>query len=392
MKTKFMFSKNIIYKKFNLKNSGKIKKRDFSKLINEDNQIFSTMKKSYKNKYNIKLIKKKISNKDIRLFGVGGSILGSKAIYNFLQHKIKKKILFIDNFTEKTFFPKKKYFNLIISKSGNTLETIANSASYLNKQDENLILTENNQNYLRRLAKILKSEIVDHNNFIGGRYSVLSEVGMLPAEMMGLNPKRFKRFNNIVKNNYFINSLIDSVNSILFFVKKKKNNSVIINYDERAEDLFKWYQQLVSESLGKKGKGILPIISNMPQDNHSVMQLYLDGYKNNFFTFFSTKSFVNLKPKKSYLLKDFKHLKSFDLNQIRLIQKRATENVFYKKKIPFRSFEVGNRNEETLGEIFIFFILETIILGRALNVNPYDQPSVELIKKETKKNFSILKT
>ena len=115
-------------------------------------------------------------------------------------------------------------------------------------------MTENNQNYLRRLAKILKSEIVDHNNFIGGRYSVLSEVGMLPAEMMGLNPKRFKRFNNIVKNNYFINSLIDSVNSILFFVKKKKNNSVIINYDERAEDLFKWYQQLVSESLGKKGK------------------------------------------------------------------------------------------------------------------------------------------
>ena len=193
-------------------------------------------------------------------------------------------------------------------------------------------MTENNQNYLRRLAKILKSEIVDHNNFIGGRYSVLSEVGMLPAEMMGLNPKRFKRFNNIVKNKYFINSLIDSVNSILFFVKKKKNNSVIINYDERAEDLFKWYQQLVSESLGKKGKGILPVISNMPKDNHSVMQLYLDGYKNNFFTFFSTKSFVNLKPKKSYLLKDFKHLKSFDLNQIRLIQKRATENVFYKKK------------------------------------------------------------
>ena len=90
MKTKFMFSKNIIYKKFNLKNSGKIKNIDFSKLINEDNQIFSTMKKSYKNKYNIKLIKKKISNKDIRLFGVGGSILGSKAIYNFLKHKIKK--------------------------------------------------------------------------------------------------------------------------------------------------------------------------------------------------------------------------------------------------------------------------------------------------------------
>ena len=73
---------------------------------------------------------------------------------------------------------------------------------------------------------------------------------------------------------------------IQFFIFQKKFNSIIINYDEKSESLFNWYQQLVAESLGKKNKGILPIISNMPRDNHSVMQLYLDGFKNNFFTFF----------------------------------------------------------------------------------------------------------
>ena len=82
------------------------------------------------------------------------------------------------------------------------------------------------------------------------------------------------------------------------YLKKKKFNSIIINYDESSTNLFNWYQQLIAESLGKKGNGILPIISNMPKDNHSVMQLYLDGFKNNFFTFFycKEKSSTKLNP------------------------------------------------------------------------------------------------
>ena len=80
-------------------------------------------------------------------------------------------------------------------------------------------------------------------------------------------------------------------------------------------------------------------------------------------------------------------LKNKSLQQIRFAQKQATENVFLRKKLPFRSFEVNKRDEKTLGELFTFFILETILLGNFLNVNPYDQPSVELIKKETKKNL-----
>ena len=235
------------------------------------------------------------------------------------------------------------------------------------------------------LAQKLKADIVHHNNFIGGRYSVLSEVGMLPAQLMGLKPNNFKSFNNLVKNKNFINNLISSVSSILYFSQQKKFNSIIINYDQKSESIFKWYQQLVAESLGKKKKGILPMVSVMPRDNHSVMQLYLDGFNNNFFTFFNVNEKKSLRINNNLILKSQKYLKNKNISQITLNQKIATENVFRKKNIPFRSFTIQKRDEKTLGELFTFFILETILLGKCLNLNPYDQPAVELIKKETKK-------
>ena len=125
----------------------------------------------------------------------------------------------------------------------------------------------------------------------------------------------------------------------------------------------------------------------MPKDNHSLMQLYLDGPQNNFYTFFYSHENKTDLIKNKNLLKSHNFLKNKKIENIINIQKKATENVFKKKNIPFRSFEIFNRNEQAIGEIFCFFILETILLGRALNVNPFDQPSVELIKKETKKIF-----
>tara|TARA_B110000971_G_C19879278_1_gene439908 strand:- start:344 stop:724 length:381 start_codon:yes stop_codon:yes gene_type:complete len=123
----------------------------------------------------------------------------------------------------------------------------------------------------------------------------------------------------------------------------------------------------------------------MPKDNHSLMQLYLDGPKNNFFTLFFTKENNSAKIINKEILSSHTYLRNKNLNQIMLSQKLATEKVFTQKNIPFRSFHILERNEKTLGELFCFFILETILIGRALKINPYDQPSVELIKKETKK-------
>ena len=383
-----MLTKNISLKSFLRKGGEKKIKERFKSILIEKNELFNSMSKNYNDSFNSQRIKKICSKKDIRIIGMGGSILGTQAIYFFLKDKIKKKFYFINNLEpQKKKDDGKKKINIIISKSGNTLETISNANIYLKKKDSNIFITENKKSYLYELASKLKAEIIYHNNFIGGRYSVLSEVGMLPAELMGLNPNKFRQFNNLIQNKKYLNLLIQNTNSILYFSKIRKFNSIILNYDQKSNYLFQWYQQLVAESLGKKGKGILPIISNMPKDNHSVMQLYLDGFKNNFFTFFYCDQKQSDKLDKNKLLSSHRYLGSAKINEIMLKQKNATENVFRVRNIPFRSFTLKKRDEKTLGEIFCYFILETILLGRALKINPFDQPSVELIKKETKKLF-----
>jgi len=384
-----MLTKNINFKNFlNKKNSKKIK-NDLNVFLKENTEIYKSLSTNYRNNYSNKIIKKLKKYFDVRIIGMGGSILGTEAIYDFLKNKIKKNFYFVNNIKLKINSNKKKiYFNLIVSKSGSTLETISNANIIIKKKDKNVFITEDKKSYLWLLAKKLKAEIIHHNNFIGGRYSVLSEVGMLPAELMGLDIKKFKQINNLIKNKNFINLLTSNVSNTLYFLKQKKFNSIILNYDEKSENLFKWYQQLIAESLGKKRGGILPIISSMPKDNHSLMQFYLDGPKNNFFTFFYVKENNSTKIINKQILSSHLYLQNKDTNQIMFSQKLATERVFSKKNIPFRSFEISIRDEKTLGELFCFFILETILIGRALKINPYDQPSVELIKKETK-NFLI---
>ncbi len=360
-------------------------KKNLKLILKEKNQVIESLKTSYQNSFERKKILKYKKASNFRIIGMGGSSLGANAIYDFLKKKIKKNFLFFDNLqTNLKVNDKKKFTNLIISKSGNTVETIINTNILIKKKDQNIFITEKKNSYLHILANKLKAEIIHHNNYIGGRYSVLSEVGMVPSELMGLNSSKFKQLNNLIKNKKFMNNLVLNVESILYFSKKKKFNSVIINYDEESDSLFRWYQQLVAESLGKKRLGILPIISSMPKDNHSVMQLYLDGFQNNFFTFFYVKEKNSHKVNNKFILPTHNYLKNKNLSKITLAQKQATENVFRKKRIPFRSFEIKNRDEKTLGELFCFFILETILLGKSLNLNPYDQPAVELIKAETK--------
>jgi|TARA_B100002051_G_scaffold98291_1_gene93893 glucose-6-phosphate isomerase len=386
-----MFTKNIKFKNFI-----KIKKPKINKILRsiikdknivEKYPLLKTMDKNYK--YTFKKRNFYFNPfSEFNILGMGGSILGSEAIYNFLKHKINKKFNFYNTLKLQN-IPKthKKNINIVISKSGNTLETISNFNLLLKsqKRNKNIILCENNKNFLRSLGKKLKAEIFEHKNYIGGRYSVLSEVGMLPAEFMGLNEKKFKRFNYLINNKNFINSLIENVTSIFNYIKNGKTNLVILNYDQKSDSLFQWYQQLLAESLGKNKKGIFPIVSSMPKDNHSLMQLFLDGPKNNFYTIFSAREKKLEKLDKNYLFNNYTILKNKSINKILESQKIATENIFKKEKIPFRSFEIINRNEESLGELFSFFILETILLGHLLKVNPFDQPKVELIKNETRK-------
>ena len=380
-----MLSANIKLKSFKVKKKTKKIQSALNKLLINQNPVLRSLSTNYKYSYDNKYLNKFKKSPNFRIIGMGGSTLGSHAIYDFLKHKVKKRFIFTDNLISSQKKDMKKFTNIVISKSGNTTETIVNANILIKKKDKNIFITEDKPSYLNLLAKKLRADIIHHNNFIGGRYSVLSEVGMLPAELMGLSPKKFKQLNFLIKKKNFINSLISSVSSTLYFMQKRKYNSIIINYDEKSENLFKWYQQLVAESLGKKNIGILPIVSIMPRDNHSVMQLYLDGFKNNFFTFFYVYDSKFDKIRNSKILFQQDYLKNKNSSSILYAQKKATENVFINKNIPFRSFEVKKRDEKTLGELFCFFILETILIGKALNLNPYDQPAVELIKKETKK-------
>ena len=352
-----MLTKNISFINFPKKKIPDIKKifnKIKKKYLEGNDSLLLSLSDKYKYSFDLKKINKFKNYKNYKIIGMGGSILGAEAIYSFLKKKIRKNFTFLDNLQEGSGIKdKNKTLTIVISKSGNTLETISNLNS--NKIKSNLLfITENKKNYLRELAQKFKSEVIEHKNYIGGRYSVLSEVGMLPAELMGLSEKKFKQMNNLIKNKSFINQLIQNVESTLSLNKNGKCNSVILNYDASSQNLFYWYQQLVAESLGKKSKGILPIISSMPKDNHSVMQLYLDGTKNNFFTFFdvvrkNTKDIENKELLSSHL-----YLKDKNIQKIILAQKLATQNVFKKKKYILEVLQYIKKMKKRLVSFFVF--------------------------------------
>ena len=189
----------------------------------------------------------------------------------------------------------------------------------------------------------------------------------------------------MVKNKNFTSTLINNVDMMYKFYASGKTNSVILNFDKSLISLIEWYQQLLSESLGKKGKGFFPIISNLPKDNHSLMQLYLDGTKNNFFTIFDVIDEKGEKIKNKKLLSGYNFLKNKSVKSVMIAQKDAVKRVFKKQGLKFRNFEILKKDEESLGIIFTYFMLETILLGKLMKLNPFDQPAVESIKKETKR-------
>ena len=200
-----MRKKKIIYENFNFK----INKLLNKKLLNHLNPkelflnypLLESLCSNYKYDVTKNSLKKLKKYKSYNLIGMGGSILGAQAIYDFLNNKIKKKFTFYDNLqSNKNFSNNGKKLNIIISKSGNTLETFANFNLILSRQkrNDNLIITENKTSILNKLASKLKADVIEHKNYIGGRYSVLSEVGMIPAELMGLKEKKFKRFNYLI--------------------------------------------------------------------------------------------------------------------------------------------------------------------------------------------------
>ena len=404
MNNKNLFLKNNIQSE-NLKSSSiRYLSKKFEKIFLEIKHDIKDVKKTIhilddKLKFNFKTrnLKKFKNFKTIVLIGMGGSILGSEAIYNFFKKKIKKKFYFFNDLNENKIIEFKKKENIsktlfiIISKSGNTIETLSNvfSLNIMKKNSKNIILiSEKKNNLLFTMSKKLNLFYVEHKTNIGGRYSVLSEVGIIPAYLMGINITKIRsKILDCLKNSNKL-FLKDSTIKLATLMRSKKfNNLVFLNYFPELEKFLYWCQQLIAESLGKKNQGFLPLISNAPKDHHSLLQLYLDGPKDKFFNIFSleknSKNKLNIKTTGIGKILDKKKIST-----IKNAQKKALIKAFIRKKIPFREFKIKKENEEVLGQLFSLFIVETIIVGKLLKINPFDQPAVEEVKINTKKILS----
>ncbi len=357
--------------------------------IDKSKNAFHSLSKKFELNCKLKDLEKFKKFNSVVIIGMGGSILGAEAIYQFLKRKIKKEFVFLNNIDEEELqgIKNKKNFNkilfIIISKSGNTVETLSNirALKIIKKGSKNIIIiSEKKQNPLYLMAKKMKLFHIEHKNYIGGRYSVLSEVGLVPAYLMGVNifKLREKLLNHFRgKNKFYLKYNSTKLAKIL--QKKKLKTLIFFNYVPQLNQFLYWNQQLIAESLGKKGKGFLPIISPAPKDHHSLLQLYLDGPEDKLFYVFST----DIGSKKKLV-----SLNNKSLSQIKLAQKNAFLKSLKKKRIPFREFKIRDFTEKVLGELFSYFILETAIVGKLINIDPFNQPAVEEVKINTKRILS----
>ena len=249
-------SKIKLLKKFN-----RIFKSVLANIYHQDN-ILNILNKKFTFNFEKNKIKKFQKYKTIAIVGMGGSILGAEALYSFLKKKIRKKVYFfndldqnkIDNFKKKEILSSVLF--IIISKSGNTVETLSNTflLKIIKKNAKNvIIISEKKDNLLFNLSKKLNLFYIEHKNYIGGRFSVLSEVGIVPAYLMGVNV--FKLRSQILNYLKGANKKILKDSSIKLseiLISKKKNNLILLNYSPELDKLLYWCQQLIAESLGKK--------------------------------------------------------------------------------------------------------------------------------------------
>lgn len=401
-KNKKIIYKNFIQKKYTNFRYNKIIDKNYSDILkkihfnldNVENTFYSLSKKFQFNFKKSDLYKFK-RFKTVAIIGMGGSVLGTEAIYSFLEKKIKKRFLFFDNIDEnkiKKLIKKEKLNNILfilISKSGSTIETLSNvlALKILNRNNRNIIIiSEKNNNPLYLLSQKMKIFHIEHRNYISGRYSVLTEVGMVPAYLMGINISKIRKnllnhLNN--RNKKFLRNSSTNLANIL--KNKKFKNLIFFNYIPQLDKFLFWCQQLIGESLGKKGNGFLPMISPAPKDHHSLLQLYLDGPKDKIFHIFSSEIKSNIKINSNIFGKKLNFLNNKSLSDIKMAQKNAFIKALKKKKIPFREFILKDLSEEVIGELFSYFIFETAIIGKLLNMNPFDQPAVEQVKLSAKK-------
>ena len=351
---------------------------------------------------------------DVVFLGTGGSSLGGQTLAQLGGYALPAagvssgapRIHFMDNLDPETFGETLRSFPLAttrfvsISKSGGTAETLMQTIAVLAKlRDAGLQaripelmlgLTEpekaGKSNGLRALLGSHRVPMLDHDPGIGGRYSALSNVGLLPAAVLGLNIEKIRAGAASALAPVLASRPADGIPpavgaavSIALAQHGRKNISVMMCYADRLERFARWYVQLWAESLGKDGRGTTPLAALGPVDQHSQLQLFIGGPRDKYFTVIT----VGGGPKGPRMDPELSKLAgepSFGgktIGELVAAQGRATAETLAKNGCPVRTIQVERLNEESLGELLMHFMLETIIAAHLFGVDPFDQPAVE---------------
>ena len=377
---------------------------DINNFINKTCTEFAGLKILYDKESikNIEEISNKFSQNKNRyiIFGTGGSSLGARTLVS--SQKNKNKVDFYDNIDPIYFENAFKDINftdtgfIIISKSGHTPETLSQFGSVIELAKKNnlleeffsncLVITEFKESPLFNIAKSKNCPMMEHAKDIGGRYSVFSNVGLIPAILSGFDIRKFRNGALSIIKSKNNESFLTLGKIFKFNTKFNYTSNVLMTYSDYLFYFGKWYLQLWAESIGKDNKGITAIHSIGTTDQHSQLQLYLEGPKDKFFTFYTT----NHKNKGLHINNDIlkennlEYIAGKTMGDLMNAEQKATLDTLRNNNFSYREIFIPEINEEILGSIMALSVYETIASCIYFDVNPFNQPAVEQVKKITK--------
>lgn len=335
--------------------------------------------------------------KTVVLFGTGGSSLGAQTCIELYQTRVNSlrsspHFYFMDNIDPHTFTHLLEEIDLettgflVISKSGTTAETLCQLLSLISvfknklSQDQVIVITEPKNSPLRRLAEHHQYQILDHPTQIGGRFSVFSVVGLLPALIAGINVQQIlegaQEYLSQELEEKTLNAVQGAALNYAYSQKFGCTQTVFMPYIDRLSAFALWFRQLWAESLGKEKKGITPINALGTVDQHSQLQLYLGGPTDKIFTLVLLEAFSPA-PKVSTNDIELSYLHHHTLADLMKAEQNATVATLIRQECPTRTITLQQLNERSLGALFIHYMLETMITAKLLEIDAFDQPAVE---------------
>ena len=364
---------------------------------------------------------------DVVFLGTGGSSLGGQTLAQLAGHGVPgvgslrtpPRLHFIDNLDADSFatllarLPHTTTRFVAISKSGGTAETLMQTIAALSAvkaegletriPDIFLGLTEpakaGKRNGLRELLAAHHVPILDHHTGVGGRFSVLSNVGLLPAAVLDLDIATVREGAGLAlasvlakKKAAEVPAALGAALAVALAESKGKSIGVLMAYADRLERFTHWYVQLWAESLGKNGKGTTPLAALGPVDQHSQLQLFIGGPRDKLFTVVTVAG-AGRGPRidgELARLAGEPDLGGKTIGDLVAAEGRATAETLANNGCPVRTFHLERLDEESLGELLMHFMLETIVAAHLLGVDAFDQPAVEEGKVLAKKYLTAM--